>query len=76
MRRYSCEYVDEDGDVVIKNFSLSQQDAYELLGVLGQHGIRAKLYDITPVQVDEAAGVSSPDEQKPRLAPVPTGCVR
>ena len=76
MRHYSMEYVDEDGDVVIKHVSMTQDEALKLIQSLAEKGVSAKLYDLTPPQADEASAVSSFDEQAPRLASSPTGCVQ
>lgn len=55
MRRYSLEYVDVDGDVVIKSAEMTQSEALKLIQSFAERGISAKIYDITPPQVDEAA---------------------
>jgi hypothetical protein len=55
MRNYSIEYVDEEGDTVIKHAMLSQADALALMESFAARGISAKMYDLTPPQVDEAS---------------------
>jgi len=78
MRHYSMEYVDEEGEVVIKHVSMTQSEALGLIQELARKGVSAKMYDLTPPQVDEAFAVSSLDEHRSepaRLAPSPTGCV-
>jgi hypothetical protein len=76
VRHYTLEYVDLDGDVVIKHVSMSQVQALELIQKFASEGVSAKMYDLTPPQVDEAAAAVSSRNGIPRLAPTPTGCVQ
>lgn len=57
MRHYTIEYIDDDGDTVIQHVSMTQPQALELLEKFVKRGTTAKIYDLTPPQVDEASTV-------------------
>ncbi len=74
-RQYSIEYVDEDGESVIRHALMTAEEADFFVRTAAERGITVALHDLTPPQVDEAAAVSSGDEG-PRLEKAPDGSVK
>jgi hypothetical protein len=65
-RVHSIEYVDDEGDVVVRHAMMTSVEAEQLLGEFASRGASVTINDLTPEQVD-AAAVLSGDGESPRL---------
>lgn len=72
-RFHSIEYVDDEGDVVVRHASMTKPEAERLLEEFAQRGVPVTIHDLTPEQVDAAAGVTSKDGDSQRLEAAPRG---
>ena len=71
-RFYSIEYVDDEGDTVVRHAMMTREEAGRLLAEFASRGVPATVNDLTPEQVD-AAAVLSGDGESPRLEAPPRG---
>jgi hypothetical protein len=71
-RFHSIEYVDDEGDTVVRHAFMTRQEAEQLLGEFASRGASVTINDLTPEQVD-AAAVLLPDGDSPRLEAAPRG---
>lgn len=65
-RFHSIEYVDDEGDTVVRHAMMTRPEAEQLLGEFAARGASVTINDLTPEQVD-AAAVLSEDGEDPRL---------
>lgn len=65
-RFHSIEYVDDEGEQVVKHAMLTPDEAWQLVQEFAARGASVAVHDLTPPQVSEAA-VLSGDEAGPRL---------
>lgn len=73
MRNYSMEYIDDEGETVIRHAMLTQPDALALMESFARAGVSVTMYDLTPPQVDEAAVLSGDGSQKKPVGLLPDG---
>ncbi len=73
MRRFhSIEYVDDEGDQVVRHAMMTSAEAQQLLEEFAARGVAVTIHDLTPAAVD-AAAVLSGDGDSPRLEASPRG---
>lgn len=71
-RFHSIEYVDDEGETVVRHAFMTRQEAEQLLEEFASRGSSVVIHDLTPEQVD-AAAVLSGDEGSPQLEAAPRG---
>lgn len=71
-RFHSIEYVDDEGDTVVRHAMMTKEEAEQLLGEFASRGASVTINDLTPESVD-AAAVLSGDGEDPRLEAAPRG---
>lgn len=71
-RFHSIEYVDDEGDTVVRHAMMTRPEAEQLLEEFASRGASVTINDLTPEQVD-AAAVLSGDEESPKLEAAPRG---
>jgi hypothetical protein len=71
-RFHSIEYVDDEGDTVVRHAMMTREEAELLLAEFASRGSSVTINDLTPEQVD-AAAVLSGDGESPRLGAPPRG---
>jgi len=52
MKFYCIEYIDEEGDSVIRHTFLTQEQKQILLDEFSERGTKASIYDLTCMQTD------------------------
>ena len=64
---YSIEFIDEEGEEIVKHFFLTDEQKEMLVEEFNARDIVVKIHDLTPPQTIESSVVLLPDEQS-RLA--------
>lgn len=70
-RFHSIEYVDDEGDHVIRHAMMTSEEVQQLLEECAARGVSVTIHDLTPEPVE--AAVFFEDEESPRLEAAPRG---